>query len=109
MRFATPSRVYLMAPNQKAPGLYRSDDAGKTFALLSNLRLGTIAVDPANADRIYVGTYTDNTGLFKSTDGGQTLQPLRSGDYSAIVIDSRNPQVIYAGERLGQVIRSLDG
>ena len=109
MRFATPSRVYLVAPNQQAPGLYRSDDAGKSFALLSNLRLGAIAVDPANADRIYVGTYGDNTGLFKSTDGGQTLQPLLSGDYSAITIDSTNPQVIYVGERLGQVIRSRDG
>jgi photosystem II stability/assembly factor-like uncharacterized protein len=109
MRFATASRVYLVAPNQQAPGLYRSDDAGKNFALLSNLRFGAIAVDRANEDTIYVGTYTDNAGLFKSTDGGQTLQPLRSGDYSAITIDSRNPQVIYAGERLGQVIRSRDG
>ena len=98
-----------MAPNQLAPGLYRSDDAGETFALLSNLRLGAIAVDPANADRIFVGTFGDSTGLFKSTDGGQNLQPLRGGDYSAIVIDSRNPQVIYAGERFGRVLRSRDG
>jgi photosystem II stability/assembly factor-like uncharacterized protein len=109
MRFATASRVYVVAPNQ-ASGLYRSDDAGKNFALLSNQRLGAIAVHPTNPDTIYVGTFGDNTGLFKSTDGGQTLKSLgHAGDFSALVVDRQNPQVIYAGERLGQLIRSRDG
>ncbi|HEX7272062.1 MAG TPA: hypothetical protein VF420_07930 [Casimicrobiaceae bacterium] len=108
MSFPTPSRVYLVAVYP--PGLYRSDDAGVSFAQLSNLQFGTIAVHPTNPDTLYVGTLNDTTGIFKSTDGGQTLQSLnRPGDFSAIAVDNKNPQVIYAGETSGQVIRSLDG
>lgn len=111
MAFATGSRVYLVAPDQQSqPGLYRSDDAGRTFARLSSLPFGAIAVDPTNPDVLYVGTYGSPAGLFKSTDGGQTLHNLgQAGGFSALAIDRRNPQVVYAGRRFGQVIRSLDG
>ncbi len=107
MSFATASRVYVVAP---FTGLYRSDDAGKSFASLSALPFGALAVDPTNADTLYVGTFGDSTGLFKSTDGGQTLKSLNhTGDFSALLVDRQNPQVIYAGESFGQVIRSSDG
>ena len=112
MAFPTGSRVYLVSPSSPffKPGLYRSDDAGKTFARLSTLRFGAIAVDPTNADTIYVGSYSSGEGLFKSTNGGQTLQDLGQPDfYSAIAVDRRDPNVVYAGQRFGQVIRSLDG
>ena len=111
MAFATGSRVYLVAPDQQSsPGLYRSDDAGRTFAHLSSLPFGAIAVDPTNPDVIYVGTYNSGDGLFKSTDGGQTLQDLgQHGAFSALAVDHRYPHVVYAGQRSGQVIRSLDG
>jgi photosystem II stability/assembly factor-like uncharacterized protein len=108
--FPTGSRVYLASPSPIKSGLYRSDDAGRTFALLSNSTFGALAVDPTNPDVLFVGDYTGDTGLFKSTDGGQTLQDLgRPGTFSALAVDRRHPQVIYAGERFGQVIRSLDG
>jgi photosystem II stability/assembly factor-like uncharacterized protein len=105
--FPTSSRVYLAAPFL---GLYRSDDAGRSFALLSSLPFGAIGVDAANPSVLYVGTYNGSDGLFKSTDAGQTLQNLgQPGVFSAIAVDHRNSQVVYAGERFGQVIRSLDG
>jgi hypothetical protein len=66
MAFPTGSRAHLVAPDQSPPGLYRSHDAGQTFAHPSSLPFGAIAVDPTNPD--------SGHGLFKSTDGGQTLQ-----------------------------------
>jgi photosystem II stability/assembly factor-like uncharacterized protein len=113
MAFVTASRVYMVAADQPPagqPGLYRSDDAGGTFANLSTLPFGAIAVDPTNPDVLYVGTYNSGDGLFKSNDGGQTLQDLgHPGSFSALAVDRSNPRVIYAGARFGQVTRSLDG
>jgi photosystem II stability/assembly factor-like uncharacterized protein len=110
MSFPTSSRVYLVSPGGSPPGLYRSDDAGGTFAGLASLPFGAIAVDPRNADVLYVGTYGSGDGLFKSTDGGRTLQDLgQPGAFSALAVDHRYPQMIYAGQRSGRVIRSLDG
>jgi photosystem II stability/assembly factor-like uncharacterized protein len=111
MAFATSSRVYLAsAAFFEQPGLYRSDDAGRTFTLLSSVTFGALAVDPTNPNILYVGDYDGDAGLFKSTDGGQTLQDLgRPGTFSALAVDPRRPRVVYAGERFGQVLRSLDG
>jgi photosystem II stability/assembly factor-like uncharacterized protein len=110
MAFPTSERAYLVSPAGVGPGLYRSDDAGRSFAHLSSLRFGTLAIHPANADVLYLGTYSRSNGLFKSIDGGQTLQSLgQPGFFSALAVDSHDTRVIYAGERFGQVIRSLDG
>jgi photosystem II stability/assembly factor-like uncharacterized protein len=110
MSFPTSSRVYLVSPSETPLGLYRSDDAGGTFAGLANLPFGALAVDPRNADVLYVGTYNSGDGLFKSTDGGRTLIDLgQPGAFSALAIDHRYPQIIYAGQRSGRVTRSLDG
>jgi photosystem II stability/assembly factor-like uncharacterized protein len=107
MSFATASRVYLVAP---FTGLYRSDDAGQSFALLSDLPFGALAVDPTNPDKVYLGTFGESTGLFKSTDAGETLQSLNHiGDFSSLLVDRRDSNVILAGERTGQVLRSTDG
>jgi photosystem II stability/assembly factor-like uncharacterized protein len=113
MAFPTGSRVYLAFPAPSPffqPGFYRSDDAGQSFARLSSLPFGAIAVDPANPDVLYLGAFNGGAGLFKSADGGRTAQSLgQPGTFSAVAVDRRNSQVIYAGERFGQVIRSLDG
>jgi photosystem II stability/assembly factor-like uncharacterized protein len=110
MSFPTSSRVYLVSPGETPLGLYRSDDAGHTFAGLASLPFGAIAVDPRNADVLYLGTYNSGDGLFKSTDGGRTLNDLgQPGAFSALAVDQRYPQIIYAGQRSGRVIRSLDG
>ena len=109
MTFAGPSRVYLASP-QISPGLYRSDDAGKTFARLSNQPLGAVAVDPTNSNVLYLGDYAGEAGLFKSIDGGQTLLNLgQPGSFTSLLVDRKNSKLIYAGERFGQVLRSRDG
>jgi hypothetical protein len=109
MAFASASRVYLVSPYFVGSGLYRFDDAGRTFTRLSSLTLGAIAVDPTNPDVLYVGDHRGTAGLFKSIDAGQTLEDLgRPGSFSALAVDWRNPQVIYAGEHFGHLIRSRD-
>ena len=109
LAFASPSRVYLASP-QVSPGLYRSDDGGKTFALLTNQPFGALAVDPRDPNVLYVGDFAGESGLFKSTDGGQTLQNLgKPGSFTSLLVDRKNPKLIYAGERFGQVLRSRDG
>ena len=109
MAFANPTRVYLASP-QVRPGLYRSDDAGQTFALLTNQPVGALAVDPRDPNVLYLGDYAGASGLFKSIDGGQTLANLgQPGSFTSLLVDRKNSGFIYAGERFGQVLRSRDG
>ncbi|GAA0871558.1 T9SS type A sorting domain-containing protein [Gangjinia marincola] len=62
-------------------------------------RLNAVAVDPQNADVIYVGAPAG--GIWKSLDAGQTWEPL--SDYlpqigvSAIAIHPTNTNIIYIG------------
>src|SRR6266545_1293403 len=70
------SRVFAIV-DAKAGGLYRSDDAGATWRLASSdsriwgrgWYFGKVAVDPKNADLVYVS----NTGVYRSRDGGRTF------------------------------------
>jgi photosystem II stability/assembly factor-like uncharacterized protein len=66
-----------------------------------------IAVDPTDAQRIYIA----GVRAFKSKDGGATFAPMATEihcDWHAIVIDPRNPQQLYAGTD-GGVFSSPDG
>src|ERR1700738_4027458 len=67
-------------------GIYRSTDAGQTWThlgLRDGQQIPQIAVDPRNADRLFVAVlghpYGPNQerGIFRSTDGGQTFQKVR--------------------------------
>jgi photosystem II stability/assembly factor-like uncharacterized protein len=107
---------------------YRSNDGGQTWQLLSSnltavvpprqdqdappLVTFSLAVDPSNPDKIFVGFYGGSLAI--STDGGQTWVLSASGMspeamVSAIVVDPTNPQVVYAGTLNGGVYYSLDG
>lgn len=93
----------------KGAGVYRSDDAGASWlpmGLADSRYIGRIAVDPNNADRVYVGAmgamqYEDpNRGLYRSSDGGlQWEKVLFIGEGAGItdvVIDPTRPERIYA-------------
>jgi photosystem II stability/assembly factor-like uncharacterized protein len=100
------NRVYLVAGG----GLFRSDDGGRSFQSTFRLNLGTLAVDPTNADVVYLATLGGGLGLFKSVDGGRTAVSLGvRGNFSALSIEPRNVQTIYAANRAGGVLRSVDG
>jgi photosystem II stability/assembly factor-like uncharacterized protein len=76
---ANPERVYAIVEADKG-GLYRSDDAGAHWQLLSqDRRIQTrswyymnVTADPQNADIVYVM----NAPIMKSIDGGKTFAPL---------------------------------
>ena len=90
-------------------GVFRTDDSGAGWTsqgLAATRRIGRIAVDPANPDRVFVaavgGLYQRDTnrGLYRSTDGGTNWsQVLFIADDTGVVdvaIDPSDPQRIYA-------------
>ena len=95
------------ALSDKSSGLWRSNDKGKTWTLMSNcnarpMYFSQVRVDPTNPNTVYV------SGLpwAKSTDGGKTFATLddaggnnTSGhvDNHAMYIDPKNPKHLMIG------------
>ena len=90
-------------------GLYRSQDAGKTWSRLNGSGLpegdwGRIGVDVApDGKRVYALIQAKKPGLYRSDDGGNTWT-LENADprltsrawyFNGITIDPQNPDVIY--------------
>jgi photosystem II stability/assembly factor-like uncharacterized protein len=114
---ADPDRVYVLmeAPEDKGEGgLYRSDDRGETWRLVSTHRplldrpfyYTNITADPKNADVVYVMA----TQFWKSTDGGKTWQrrPTPHGDDHDLWINPDNPDIMIESNDGGANI-TLDG
>jgi len=90
-------------------GIYRSDDAGRTWVhlgLRDGQQIPALAVDPANPNRVFAAVlghpYGPNPerGIFRSDDGGKTWKKVlykddRTGG-SDVVIDPKNPRIVYA-------------
>ena len=110
---ATPDRVFAIVEAEKG-GLYRSDDAGKTWRLLSGDRLiqtrswyyMNVIADPANADVVWVM----NAPVLKSIDGGNTFSVVNAmhGDNHALWIDPVDARRLINGNDGGASV-SLDG
>jgi len=90
-------------------GIYKSTDAGCTWqhlGLRDAQQIGSIIVDPKDANRLFVGAlghpYGPNAerGVYRSLDGGQTWQKVLYKDDNTgaidLVFDPRNSQVIFA-------------
>ncbi len=110
---ANPDRIFAIVEAEKS-GLYRSDDAGNSWKLLSEDRnivtrswyYMNITADPANADVVYV----INAPIMKSIDGGKTFATLAAqhGDNHFLWINPKDSRYMANANDGGATI-SLDG
>jgi photosystem II stability/assembly factor-like uncharacterized protein len=109
-----PNRVYALIEALPGSGLYRSEDAGATWALINSsgnlitrpFYYDTLGVDPNNSDIVYVG----DEGWFKSTDGGKTFRTAQAphGDHHDVWINPKNSDYMIQSNDGGANV-SLDG
>jgi photosystem II stability/assembly factor-like uncharacterized protein len=91
-------------------GIYKSTDAGKTWALMGlrdTGRIGRIVIDPRDPNIVFAAAMghsygpQPDRGLFKTIDGGKTWQKVLFVDEntgcSDVVMDPNNPRVLFAG------------
>ena len=112
---AKPERVYVLIEARPGGGLYRSDDAGKSFVAVDTTTRGLITrpfyytnidADPTNADVVYVGTES----FYKSVDAGRTWTTMSTphGDNHDLWINPQNPSIMIQSNDGGANV-SLDG
>ena len=111
---ANPNRIYALIEAKPGGGLYRSEDAGQTWALINSqasliqrpFYYTTLGADPSNADVVYAGA----EGFFKSTDGGKTFTTFRTphGDNHDIWINPKDSQIMIQSNDGGANV-STDG
>jgi len=92
-------------------GVWKSTDGATTFKPVFDEQavqsIGAIAIDPANAANVWVGTgeaWTRNSvsigdGIYKSTDGGETWTHVgleKSERIAKIIVDPRTSATVYA-------------
>ena len=122
-------RFYFGAVNG---GVWRTDDAGRTWAPIFDSgpvgSIGALAVAPSAPSTLYVGTgeadmrsdIAQGVGMFKSTDGGANWTSIGLSDTQAIgkiLVDPRDPNVLlvaalghpYGPNAERGVFRSVDG
>ncbi|HKV40803.1 MAG TPA: hypothetical protein VJX67_16435 [Blastocatellia bacterium] len=109
------NRLYAIV-DAKAGGLYRSDDAGATWSLISSDKriygrgwyFCKIVADPKNPDRVYVS----NTSVYRSTDAGKSWTAIKGApggdDYHQLWIYPDDPDRMILGSDQGAVV-SEDG
>jgi photosystem II stability/assembly factor-like uncharacterized protein len=90
-------------------GIYKSVDAGKTWTHVLTLvgHIGTMAVDPRNADVAFAAVLghgfgpNPERGVYRTRDGGRTWQQVLRKDAdtgaSDVAIDPTNPHIVFAG------------
>lgn len=110
---ANPERVYAIVEAEKG-GLFRSDDAGKSWRLMSEDRLiqtrswyyMNVTADPKNADVVWVM----NAPMMRSIDGGKTFAVVEAkhGDNHQLWINPSDARYVANANDGGATI-SLDG
>ena len=112
-----PKRLFATVQADRRGGLYRSDDAGETWALINDDPFVTereddfaeVKVDPKNPDIVYSASVV----TWKSVDGGKTFKAFRGApggdDYQRIWINPLHPEVILLAADQGVIITVNSG
>jgi photosystem II stability/assembly factor-like uncharacterized protein len=111
---SNPNVVYAIV-EAKEGTLYRSDDRGETFKMVSKTEqivsrgfyYTTVRVSPINENQVYAVAST----LFTSVDGGKTFRSITGRthiDFHALWIDPKNPKRMWHGQD-GGIGVSYDG
>ncbi len=105
-------RLYATVESPRMGGIYRSDDAGESWKLLTNDNryfgrssdFAELKVDPKNADIVYSAVVV----TWKSIDGGKNWNEFRGApggdDYHRIWINPDNPDIILIASDQGAII-----
>ena len=119
----TPERVFVGVTHD---GLYRTDDAGKSWAKVLDGDIRSVTVDPTDENTVYAGV--EPVGLYRSEDRGAHWQELTSlkelplevqknwrfpqpphqGHIRNIFIRDDNPNTLYLCIEHGGIVRSFD-
>ena len=102
---SSPAIVYVISETTDEGELWRSDDAGASWQMVSRDRninfrpfyYADIRVDPQHPNTVYALA----GGLYKSEDGGRNFSRIGSathGDHQAMWIDPTNPNRILLGD-----------
>jgi photosystem II stability/assembly factor-like uncharacterized protein len=99
---ASPNRVWALVEHTEG-GLFRSDDGGSSFRLVSDNRelrqrawyYTHVTADPVDANTVYVL----NVVMWRSDDGGATFRPIRTphGDNHALWVNPSNRRIMIEG------------
>src|ERR1035437_6638497 len=104
-----PAMVYVATASG---GLFKTVNAGTTWTPIfdhqSTISIGDIAVDPHNADVVWLGAGEANArnsvsfgdGVYRTLDGGKTWRNMGLGDthhISRVVVNPLNSNIIYVG------------
>jgi photosystem II stability/assembly factor-like uncharacterized protein len=107
-----PNRLYATVDAGELGGIYRSDNGGENWYLLTKdgrfwgrgSDFAEIKADPKNADIVY----TANVVTWKSTDGGKNWNAFRGApggdDYHRIWINPNNTDIILLASDQGAII-----
>ena len=106
------TRMYATVDAEKKGGIYRSDDAGESWYLLTEdprfwgrgSDFAEVKTDPTNEDIVY----SANVVMWKSVDGGHHWTGIKGApggdDYHRIWINPTNPKIIAIGVDQGGII-----
>jgi photosystem II stability/assembly factor-like uncharacterized protein len=109
---SAPNRMYAWVTAARGTGLYRSDDAGASWARVNSEARVTgrgddfanVRVDPKNPDIVYAA----NTSTYRSVDAGQTFTAIKGApggdDYHTIWINPTNPDLMLIAADQGATI-----
>ncbi|MEQ1933085.1 MAG: glycoside hydrolase, partial [Fimbriimonadaceae bacterium] len=113
---SNPRVLYATVDSGDASGLYRSNDAGESWAKVNSERrlvsrgddFAEVKVHPKNPESVFVA----DTSFYRSDDGGKNFTCLKGSpggdDYHRIWINPNNPDIILTAADQGAAV-SLNG